>query len=76
MHDHCYAASEMTAPCMDILYSELVCPYTKEEMKTVWCPLTKSSMNVSMLERLRIEEATRSHNSSSVWCVVQMFLYH
>ena len=26
-------------------------------------------MNVSMLERLRIEEATRSQNSSSVWCV-------
>ena len=68
MHDHCYAASEMTAPCMDISYSELVCPYTEEEMKTM-CPLTKSSMNVSMLERLRIEEATRSQNSSSVWLV-------
>ena len=43
MRDHCYAASEMTAPCKDILYSELVCPYTEEEMKTV-CPLIQKAV--------------------------------
>ena len=72
-HDHCYVSTNVRFPKqhttsirLNDSTSTCVCPHSTEDFKAL-CNAAKGRMNVSMLERLRIEEGTRSQSASSEW---------